>query len=311
MSSNNKGINWDDVPLGSKPDTVIAKEFGVVSQVVAKARSRRGIPRFSSTGYRTLTDEEWQSCGLGEKPDSEIARELGVSRESVGLVRRNRGIPAFTGLVLLQDGTPCRSVYEAMYDAVLHHLEKRHEHEVEFKDLGVVADLVVEGTVTEIAGMVGYPPYDKRRAKKEEIYSNAGISVTWLTPEYVLECYQSVPLDIKTRTRYCVDCETQTIDLVRGRCRPCRIKSWRVETAITDICESCGESYQRSSHDTKRKFCGRQCYWKSLELGWPPQEEIDALLSKVGNVSEVARRLGVKSATLHMKLWRQASRTTQ
>ena len=308
MPSGSKGIVWDHVPLGLKPDTVIAKELGVASQSVALARSRRGIAAFHK--YREPTQDEWNSCGLGEKPDSEIAISLGVPRERVGSIRRKHGIPAFVGLVLLQDGTPCRSVYEAMYDAVLHYSNTEHEHEVPFKDLNIIADLVVEGTVVEIAGMNGYLRYDQRRLKKESTYKNAGIQVTWLTNDYVLNASKNVPVKIKTRERYCLECKIPTIDLVHGRCRPCQMRHYRTTNTVVAICEFCEKEFTHAVFDI-RKFCNRECYGKSLELDLPSQNEIDELVNELGSVNAVARKLGIKSNVLGQRAYRQRVRARQ
>lgn len=40
----NKGINWDDQPLGKMPDARLARKLGVGQTTVCEARKRRGIP---------------------------------------------------------------------------------------------------------------------------------------------------------------------------------------------------------------------------------------------------------------------------
>ncbi len=42
----NKGIVWDDQPLGNRSDAEISKLLGVNKSTVSKARARRGIPRY-------------------------------------------------------------------------------------------------------------------------------------------------------------------------------------------------------------------------------------------------------------------------
>jgi len=46
-----KQTDWDSVPLGTKPDTVLARELGVSTHAVRGARSKRGIRAFSGSGY--------------------------------------------------------------------------------------------------------------------------------------------------------------------------------------------------------------------------------------------------------------------
>jgi hypothetical protein len=256
---------------------------------------------------RLIAAEVWDAAQLGQCPDSVVAMRLGVRRELVGKERRRRGIPAFVGLVLRQDGIPCRSIYEAMYDAVLHDRGVPHEHEVAFPDLGIIADLSVEGRVYEIAGMIGMTRYDRRQDRKRAAYASAGIPVIWLSREDVLAEYKQVKTRVVFRERRCASCGKSATKIVRGNCRPCQMKAWRAETSVGRACVGCGEEFRVAAADTGRKFCSRQCYWRSLELSWPPWEELDRMLLDQP-VAGIARSLGVSANALHMRLRRRRIR---
>ena len=89
MTKKKHMINWDKVPLGSKPDTHIAKELGCYPTAVCSARKTRGIPPYEKKRYN------WDEVPLGIKVDKDIAKELGCSWLSVFNVRKKRNIPAF------------------------------------------------------------------------------------------------------------------------------------------------------------------------------------------------------------------------
>ncbi len=74
--------------------------------------------------------------------------------------------PAFVGLLLLQEGEPCRSVYEAMYDAWLHGEQVPHEHEVRVANLPYIADFRVGTEYVEIVGMAGFARYRRKLEAK-------------------------------------------------------------------------------------------------------------------------------------------------
>jgi hypothetical protein len=177
-----KGINWDLVALGTVPDTTLAKQLGVAAQVVWKARSRRGIPRFRPPEQARCSGIDWDHVGLGERPDSVLARELGVTRRHVCAERRRRRIPAFVGLVLTQESNPCRSIYEAMYDAWLHAQSAPHEHEVRVPQLPYIADFYVGSEYIEIIGMARFGRYAKKHEAKRRAYEGLSVSVRWLYP---------------------------------------------------------------------------------------------------------------------------------
>ena len=126
-----KEINWDKAPLGERPDSVVAKMYGVLQETVRRARLQRGIKA-------TYIDRvDWGKQPLGKKPDAEIAKEIGCNRESVRSARVRRGIPSVidkvAGAALL-----CEIVLESL----------PYQYPLPFRE---VYSLVVNdyGTVTE------------------------------------------------------------------------------------------------------------------------------------------------------------------
>lgn len=301
-----KGIDWDAVDLGQRSDVEIAREYGVAVQVVWTARTRRGVAPCKPRSR--VTPVPWHTAGLGERPDSAVALDLGLPRRSVATERSRRGIPPFIGLVLRQDGLPCRSIYEAMYDAVLHDRGVDHEHEVPFPTLGVIADLVVGGVATEITGMTGFARYDARLTRKREAYVAGGVEVMWLSSNDVVREYRTCSRQVLYRPRTCSACGEPVRALVKGTCRPCRLKAWRVENSTPRTCEQCQESYDAPAGAPSSTYCSRRCYWASMELSWPSWEEVDALLA-TRSVAATASEIGVKPATLAMRLHRRRKRT--
>jgi hypothetical protein len=299
-----KGINWDEVGLGSAPDTVIASQLGVASQVVQRARARRAIPRFYSRAAARASIVDWNGIGLGERPDSVVAREIGVSRRKVCAERLKRRIPPFVGLVLNQEGSPCRSIYEAMYDARLHHEKLPHAHEVGVPGTRFVADFLVEDEFVEIVGMVNFTRYRTKYERKRRAYADAAINVRWVSSSEVERLYAECPLALRFRSeRRCDDCGEETHDLVKAVCRRCYMKRWHANEAAARMCGHCGRDVRRK----ESVFCSRACYWASLELDWPAWEELDGLLSNK-SIRQVAIDLGIRPSTLYMKLRRRRMR---
>ena len=79
-------IDWNQVPLGEKPDREIARSLKVSTSVVYNERRRRNIRR------RTI---DWDSVPFGTKTDREIALDLDISPRAVFRQRRKRGIAAY------------------------------------------------------------------------------------------------------------------------------------------------------------------------------------------------------------------------
>lgn len=262
----------------------------LVSEEVRQPRSKHRI--------------HWQDVSLGNKPDSVLARELGVTREVVKNARRRAGIPAFVGLILTQEGMPCRSVYEAMYDAYLHWQGLQHEHEVHIEDLPYVADFKVGDIYVEIVGMTRFVKYGIKYAHKRRCYEEAGVRVRWLQPMEVDALYRDCPVDLRFRSeRRCLDCSKETHDLVKGVCRTCYMKRWH-RTGVERACLWCGATFVWSG-DRNRKYCSHACYARSLEFDWPSWEWIDEQL-KTMSIRQLALRMGVQPSALYMRLRRRA-----
>jgi hypothetical protein len=297
-----KGINWDRMPLGTVPDTTLAKQLGVSVQVVQKARSRRDIPRFRTPGHMQGSGIDWDVVGLGERPDSVVARELGVSRRHVCAERHRRRIPAFVGLVLTQEGNPCRSIYEAMYDAWLHAKRSPHKHEVRVPHLPYIADFWVASEYVEIAGMTRFGRYAKKYEAKRHAYQTSAVPVRWLYPADVEAVFaeRHVPLRFRIQ-RLCDDCGTETHDLVKGVCRRCYMPRWRMAADDVRTCEQCDREFVTRE---PRRFCSHPCYAKSLELRWPRWDELDRRIAEKP-IRKVAFDLGVQPSTLYMRLRRR------
>lgn len=299
-----KGINWDEVGLGTVTDTVIAAELGVAPQVVQRTRARRSSPSFYSAQALRTDDVDWDSVGLGERPDSVIAREVGVSRRKVCAKRLKRRIPPFVGLVLTQEGSPCRSIYEAMYDAWLHNENMAHAHEVSVPGTRFIADFLVGDEFVEIAGMLAFTRYRAKYERKRRTYRDAQIAVRWLSSQDVERLYAECPIPLRFRSeRVCLDCGKATHDLVKAVCRPCYMKRWHLDEAAPRTCRNCRREFNRQGN----VFCSRPCYWASLELEWPSWEELERLLSEKP-IRQVALDLGVRPSTLYMRLRRRRLR---
>ena len=82
--------------LGKHPDSVLAREFKIPSQYIARKRRSLGISRYASA-----TAVEWDEVGLGTMPDEDLAELLTISLKQkiseywVTLERRKRGILTF------------------------------------------------------------------------------------------------------------------------------------------------------------------------------------------------------------------------
>lgn len=84
-------VNWEEVPLGVKPDTVLARELNFDPSTIARQRRVRGIEPVPPG--RPSMAADWDKEPLGEVLDICIAQRLGVSHVTVLHQRRRRGIP--------------------------------------------------------------------------------------------------------------------------------------------------------------------------------------------------------------------------
>lgn len=261
-------------------------------------------------GRSCFSHVDWIQQGVGTKPDSIVAEQVGCSRSLVSKRRRELGIPAFVGLTLNQEGQPLRSTYEAKYDAWLHWKGIEHEHDVPVPELGVVADFhaATLGWI-EVAGMRGYDRYDRRFKEKKRLYAEARIPVTWLSRSDVDALFKDCPVPLKFRERKCPECRTLAHSMANGMCRPCARKKWGEDRAARRVCEQCGQEYLSAGGQDKQRFCSHDCYSKSLAVvDWPSWDEIEARLAEV-SVPELARELGVRPGTLHVRLQRRGTDT--
>jgi len=136
----------------------------------------------------------WDIVGIGTKPDAVIARELNVCRRKVCSERNKRGINPFLGKILTQEEFPVRSIYEAMFDAVLHEKGTFHLHEVPVPSTRFKADFKIEDTFIEIAGMLEYPKYKEKYLNKKAAYEQLEIKVVWLEGQDVEELFKECKL---------------------------------------------------------------------------------------------------------------------
>ena len=91
-----KNIDWECQPLGKISDTELSEILECHPSLVARARIKRKIPKFSGPKRRhNCNDTDWDTYHLGDVPDSEIARILGFTRCAVSIARRKRGIKRF------------------------------------------------------------------------------------------------------------------------------------------------------------------------------------------------------------------------
>lgn len=84
--------------LGTKPDSELAKEFGLHASVVTYWRRRVGIEPVDLKKYRGPSNLDLRYPGitarLGVDRDFEIARDYGLSRQRILQYRERRNIPA-------------------------------------------------------------------------------------------------------------------------------------------------------------------------------------------------------------------------
>lgn len=250
---------------------------------------------------------DWEIVGLGKAPDSLIALDIGASRRRIAYERKKRGIPAFGGLILTQEDNPCRSQYEAMYDAYLHWSGIEHQHEVRVHGLPYIADFLVNGAYTEIVGMVPFPKYTKKLARKRAAYLAANIAVVWMSRQSVIELYEQCPVKVRYRTeRVCQRCGKITHDLVRGVCRVCYMHVWRSEGKEVR-CKQCGRGFVRAGK-SRQKYCSTDCYAQSMKcIDWPSTEWLEEAATHKP-LRQIADSLGVKPGALYQHMYRQRKR---
>lgn len=94
FSNTPKGIDWDNVPLGKKPDSVIAKELGVSHPAVLRARVARNIPPFTTSTRKGINWDDAENLEFlqSDLPNKEVADLFGVAASVIIRARRCRGL---------------------------------------------------------------------------------------------------------------------------------------------------------------------------------------------------------------------------
>lgn len=253
---------------------------------------------------------DWGKVPLGTKPDDAIARELNVTRRKVCTERNKRNIKPFIGKILSQEELPLRSIYEAMYDAVLHEQDIEHLHEVPVPHTSFKSDFMIDDSFIEIAGMLNFSKYREKFLKKKATYEKLEIKVIWLEIEKIELLFNSCKLPLKFREgTECKICGCQTLKLVKDICHKCYSKSWRQSTdRDLGVCAFCQKQFIQYSLDSK--FCSRECYWNSMKMNLPSMEWLENAISQKG-LSQVASELGINYYTLHKRLYRYKKRQKQ
>jgi len=256
----------------------------------------------------TLEFTSMKNLPLGKMSDSAISEIYSVDRRRVCYHRNKLKIPPFIGGILTQEGDGCRSVYEAMLDAVFHERDIAHKHEVKIPGLSYISDFLVGNTYVEIAGMLGFKKYQNKHRKKRQDYENLGIPAIWLFPDDVRILYKDCSLALKCRTLYaCAACGKKTRDIVKGYCRKCYCSYWHNNTNLEEIvCKFCKKPIMRNAKEN-RIFCSTGCYSESLKLDWPPWGWVREQL-KEKSIRQIAFDIQKKPSSLYMRIRRARQR---
>ncbi len=283
----------------------IAKAFKISARRFALFMGEHGvkIEKIRSKKYN-IDKQTWDNANLGKESDQAIAEKLNVPPRLVCLERHKRGIPTFEGLYLTQEGDPCRSIYEAKYDAYLHDKGIDHEHEVRLP--GMVADFKVGEAFHEIVGMMPYKKYAERHEEKKEMYKKLNLQILWIFPKDIDRLFRCcLKTKLKFRERICLDCGTKTLDMVKNVCRNCYMKKWH-DKGEQKTCGTCGKMFISPEKDN-RKFCSHVCYsdtLKKIDYGSILQEVEKAEKS----IMAIAIENNIKPSTLYMILRRKKNK---
>lgn len=294
--------------LGSK-DSVskIASRYKISARRFAVFLHKNGIQTVKCRNKKyNVSKDAWDLADLGNLPDSQVAKKLEVPRRLVTQERLIRGIKSFSQqkkwLYMLREGVPCRSKYEAMYDVYLHENNIQHEHEVKVGPY--IADIRIGNGYHEIAGMIGYPRYNKKYKEKKQFYSKNNINVKWLFVDDIEKLYKTCKTEMIFREKICEDCKTNTFDMVKNVCRICYMKRWH-DKGQHQTCERCKKCFVSPDNDG-RKFCSHQCYSKSLSRNGTDYASVLAELEQTGEaVHAYAKRNNIPPGRLYTMLRRQ------
>ncbi|MCK5617709.1 hypothetical protein KAR91_88410 [Candidatus Pacearchaeota archaeon] len=93
--------------LGTVPDVMLAKKYGVSSTSLHFIRKARGIAPYKGKVLKGVRNRKMRGedgstrkkmlSQLGKKPDNQIARAFGLSRERIRVLRNERGITKYQG----------------------------------------------------------------------------------------------------------------------------------------------------------------------------------------------------------------------
>lgn len=240
---------------------------------------------------------------LGLAPDSEIAFEFNVSSGAVKKTRAKLGISSFCGLLLTQEGYPCRSLLEAKYDAWLHHTGIEHLHQTKVPGSRFIADYLIDGVYHEVTGMIGYDKYDIALAKKKSAYTTLAVPVVYITADTVdwffADCPVKIRLDPK---RECRKCGTKLYDIPNGMCRRCNRIEWGKINATEHSCAQCGKSFMRDAGSFSKR-CSRSCYYDSLKKDMPSAQELIEIWD-TRSINGLANEIGVRPGSLYQRIYR-------
>lgn len=216
--SGHKRVLWDRQPLGEMSDVALARQLGLTSAAVRKARLKRGIRtyhknRWRHVGLGTFSDKDlaqklgvsrrtisrtrrqhglhgpqtidWDKQPLGQLPDTELGRRLGVSQTAVSSARRIREIPTAHHQWLTLEGESA-TWPEALIDLYWH--ENQVDHEFQFKVGPYVCDWKIDNDfLVEYAGFGSHrkhgEKYLDRLQKKIGFYQNQGWSTLVIWPK--------------------------------------------------------------------------------------------------------------------------------
>jgi hypothetical protein len=256
--------------------------------------------------------DERLRADLGKMPDSMVAEKHGLEKRQVCTLRQKAGISAFNGYLMFQEGGSCRSLLEAKYDAYLHWRGVLHQHGVRIPNLPYIADFLIEDSLyLEVVGMRRFAKYEEKFQRKLEAYRDEGLACLFLLPEDVEKAFGGCPLEIKVcPDRVCKECLAASIKLINGLCSRCSRRKWGRDNGSECICEGCGEGFVLPAGSTgSGRFCGYDCYWKSLEADWPSWEWIDEQLESK-SIRQLAIEMGVKYTSLYMRIRRRRERAS-
>lgn len=242
-ASGQLAIRWDQQPLGLVSDSELARQLGVSSAAVYKARTKRKLPPYRETlaerwvdhglgvvpdlvlaekvgksrrtvsrvrgglGLHGPSTVEWDREPLGEVPDVILARMHNVDPSVVGIARRRRGIPRGDLEWTTTEGEPA-TYPEACIDLWFH--ERGIPHTFQVRVGPFIADWQIGNMVVEYAGFGGHhwfeAEYQERLNRKKLFYERLGLEVRIIRSAEVKQFQpEGFPI-FRPKNRTCVGC---------------------------------------------------------------------------------------------------------